>query len=114
MSITKILADKDTPASEKLERVAEIVSSARAAYGNEDATIASPMINTTQGNMNFNHLEDDAKVAILRGEVASIKAKAVEFVEQREGASFNRKIEELLATNGMFTNVSSGTKFEYI
>lgn len=114
MSITKILAEKDVEADAKLARVAEVVAAARAAYGNEDAKIEAPMVNTVHGQMNFNHLEDDAKVAMLRGEVQLIKAQAVEFVEQRPGASMNKKIEELLATNGLFVNISSGTKFEYI
>ena len=114
MSITKILSEEKTPASEKLERVADVVAGARANYGNTDVEIASPMVNTTHGSMNFNHLEDESKVEMLRGEVQRIKAQAIEYVEQREGASLNRKIEELLATNGMFVNISAGTKFEYI
>lgn len=114
MSITKILSEEKTPASEKLERVAEVVASARAAYGNEDIAIEAPMIDTVNGRMNFNHLEDDAKVSLLRSQVQMIKAQAVEFTEECEGASMNRKIEELLATHGMFVNISAGTKFEYI
>lgn len=114
MSITKILTEEKTPASDKLKRVAEIVAGAREAYGNVKAEIEAPMVHTTNGDMNFNHLEDEAKVAILRNEVSSIKAQAVEFVENTEGANMNRKIEQLLATHGMFVNISAGTKFEYI
>ncbi len=114
MSITKILSEKDTTAAEKLERVAEIVAKARDNYGNDSEDVKSPMVNTTHGSMNFNHLEDEAKVDILKSEVQGIKAQAVEFAEQREGVNFNKKIEELIATNGMFVNISSGTKFEYI
>jgi uncharacterized small protein (DUF1192 family) len=107
MSITKVLTDKDTAPADKLERVAEIVAQAREAYGNADAEISAPMINTV-------HLEDEAKVALLRDEVARIKARAVEMATQTPGANMNRKIEELLATNGMFVNIAAGTKFEYI
>ncbi len=114
MSITKILSEKEMDPAAKLERVSEIVAKARDNYGNSDETIQSPMVNTTHGSMNFNHVEDEAKVSILLREVQSIKAQAVEFAEQREGVNFNKKIEELIATNGMFVNISSGTKFEYI
>jgi hypothetical protein len=114
MSITKVLTDKDTAPADKLERVAEIVAQAREAYGNADAEISAPMINTVHGEMNFVHLEDEAKVALLRDEVARIKARAVEMATQTPGANMNRKIEELLATNGMFVNIAAGTKFEYI
>ncbi len=113
-SITKILAEKDVSAADKLQRVAEVVAAAREAYGNSDAEIAAPMVSTTHGSMNFNHLEDDSKVELLKGEIQSIKAQVVEFVENNEGASFTRKTEELLATHGMFVNISAGTKFEYI
>ena len=114
MSITKILSDKDLDSSVKLERVAEIVAKARETYGNVDVEITSPMVETTMGRMNFVHLEDVAKVELLRNEVLKIKAKAVEFNEQCPGANINRKLEELIATNGMLVNVSAGTKFEYI
>lgn len=114
MSITKILAEEKTSAEDKLERVAEIVGAARKAYDNEDSVIDSPMVGTAHGSMNFNHLEADSKVALLRGEVQAIKAQAVEFVECNPGANMNKRIEELLATHGMFVNISAGTKFNYI
>lgn len=114
MSITKILSEKDVAAADKLQKVADIVATARANYGNEDDEIKSPMVDTTHGRMNFNHLEDDSKVELLKGEVQKIKAQAVEYAEQREGVNFNKKIEELIATHAMFVNISSGTKFEYI
>ena len=114
MSITKILSNKDASAEEKLERVAEIVAQARSAYGNEDAVITVPRAYTTNGDMPFDLLDDDSKVALLSGEVAAVKSAAVEFSEQNTGVNLNKKIEELLATIGLFTNISAGTKFEYI
>jgi len=114
MSITKILHEKETPADAKLNRVAEVVSAARQAYGNEANEIASPMVNTSNGTMSFVHLDEDSKVAYLKGEVASLKAKAVEYHESHPGTNLNKKIEELVATNGAFCNIAAGTKFEYI
>ena len=114
MSITKILSNKDASAEEKLERVAEIVAQAQSAYGNEDAVITVPRAYTTNGDMPFDMLDDESKVVLLSSEVASIKASAIEFSEQNTGVNLNRKIEELIATNGLFTNIDAGTKFEYI
>lgn len=114
MSITKILGNKDTSASEKLEEVAAVVAGAREAYGNTDKDIEPSVLNTAHGTMSFVHLEDDSKVEHLRGEVQRIKAQAIEFCQNNDGTELNRKIEELLATNGMFANIAAGTKFEYI
>jgi hypothetical protein len=114
MSITKILSEKDTPAVEKLERVAEIIAKARDNYQNGDAKLPCPDCNTAHGAMAFNMLDDDAKVELLKGEVGRIKAAAVEYARNNDGANLNKKIEELLATNGYFCNLGCGTKFEYI
>ncbi len=114
MSITKILSEEKTSAEEKLNRIGEIIAQARSAYGNEDAEIDSPKVTTINGEMSFVHLDDSTKVYVLSSEVAKIKCAAVEFVEQNPGANINKKIEELISVNGMFTNISAGTKFEYI
>lgn len=114
MSITKILSDEKTSATEKLEKIVEVVAAARKAYGNEDAEIESPMVNTVHGQMRFNHLEDDSKVEVIRGTVSRLKVEAVEFAEQTPGGNVNKKIEELLATSPIMANVSQGTKFEYL
>lgn len=114
MSLTAILSNEKTAVAEKLEAVAETVAKARAAYGNEDAEIAAPMVNTAYGAMRFTNLEDDAKLEIIRDTVMRIKVQAVEFGETREGANVNRKIEELLATSSIMVNVGEGSKFEYL
>jgi len=114
MSITKILSDKETTDEAKLEAVASITAGARENYGNGEEEIAVPRCGTVNGSMPFTMLDADGKVAMLRTEVARVKAAAVEFAEQNAGVNLNKKIEELLATNGMFCNISAGTKFEYI
>lgn len=114
MSITKILNDEKMADDDKLSAIAETVAAARAAYGNEDVEIAVPAVNTVHGSMPFDMLEDDAKVSVLRSRVGALKAEAVEYAAQNPGVNLNKKIEELLATNSMFTNISAGTKFEYI
>ena len=114
MSLTKILSEKKADAEDQLLRVAEIVSSARKAYGNEEAEIEAPMVATTHGTMSFVHLDAESRVETLRGQVGLIKAAAVEFVECNPGASMDKQIEELLAINPFFTSVGNGTKFAYI
>lgn len=114
MSITKILGNKETAAEDKLADVAAVVAGARENYGNTDADIAVPTLNTVNGSMPFNLLDDDSKVAALIAEVGRLKAAAVEYHTQNPGTNLNRKIEELLAVNGMFANIDAGTKFEYI
>ena len=44
----------------------------------------------------------------------SMKATAVAFVEDNPGTVLNKKVQELLAINPFFANVSSGTEFEYL
>jgi hypothetical protein len=114
MSITKILTDEKSTAEDKLADVANIVAGAREAYGNSSESVTTPRANTTHGSMPFDMLDADSKVEVLRGEVARIKATAIEFTEQREGANLNKKIEELIATNGYFCNIAAGKKFDYI
>ena len=114
MSLTAILTNKDLTPAEKLTQVTDIVGGARKAYGNSDATIEAPMTDTTEGRMSFVHLEAEGKVQLLRKQVSLIKAVAVEFVEQNPGASMDRKIEELVATNAYLVNVGNSTEFNYI
>ena len=114
MSITKVLTDEKMSAEDKLQAVAETVAGAREKYGNDKVEIAVPRVQTATGSMPFNMLEDEGKVAVLRSEVALIKTAAIEASEQTEGVVINKKIEELIATNGFFANVAPGTKFEYI
>ena len=114
MSITAILSDKELTPAKKLDQTAKLVAAARKAYGNEDAAIAAPMVNTANGSMRFNMLDADSKVELLKGEVAALKARAVEAHEHGEGVNLNKKIEELLATNAKFVNIDPGVKFDYI
>jgi hypothetical protein len=114
MSITKILATKDADAESQIAQIAEVVSKAREAYGNQDAEIAAPLVNTSNGRMSFVHLDAPSQIETLRGEIAVIKCQAIEFIECCPGANLNKKVVELLATNAFFTNIGNTTKFEYI
>ena len=114
MSITSILNDKELSNSQKLNQVAEIVASARNNYGNAEVKIDPRDIHTVHGIVSFEHLEDEAKVQLLRDETYALKAEAIELSREVSGINVNKKIEELISTSDVFTNISSGTKFEYI
>jgi hypothetical protein len=114
MSITKILSNEKTTADEKIEDIALTVAKARASYGNEEAVIEDPLVNTHQGQMRFSNLENDSKLVYAKNEVSKIKVKACEAVEQNTGVNVNRRVEELIAINPILVNLGSGTKFEYL
>jgi len=114
MSITKILSNENSSAEEKIAAIAETVAKARASYGNEEAVIDDPFVSTTYGEMRFSNLEDDSKLSFIRNEVMKIKVSACEATEQKQGVNVGRRVEELIATNPILVNMSSGTKFEYL
>lgn len=114
MSITKILAQKDVEAADKLAQVQEIVAEARKAYGNVDAEIKDVKVNTAYGYMNFSNLEAEGQVEILRDQAMKIKAQATQYVEDNEGTVIGQKVKELLAVNPFFNNVSTEAGYDYL
>ena len=114
MSISEILNNKDADAGEQLIAVAKVVAGAREAYGNTGEDIGVPDVDTAHGAMAFDMLDADSKVHVLKSEVVAVKAAAVEYCRNNPGTVINKKIEELLATNGLFANIAPGTKFDYI
>lgn len=114
MTIIKLLTKKDATAEDTLEAVADIVAGAREAYGNAKVKIADPKIETTHGLLAFSHIENDAKVEVLKNQALRMKSIAVEYVENNPGSVLNKKVEELLATNPFFVNVSTESEFAYL
>ena len=114
MSIIKILNDKNESSEAKLAAVKEIVAEARSKYGNEDATIPTTAVNTIYGSVDFEHLEDDSKVEVIKGEVQKIKTLAVEASKTTAGTNINKEIEKLIATNSFLNNVVAKAKFDYL
>lgn len=114
MSISKILACKKTESADKLDKVAEIVKACRVSYGNDGVEIKDVKVNTSHGNLPFSNLEDDSKVELLMNEALNIKATAIAAVEDNTGMVLNKKVEELIATNPLFANVTSETGFDVL
>lgn len=114
MSIIKVLNDKNTSSEDKLQAIAEVVASARAAYGNQGTEIPSTSVNTTYGAVDFENLEDDSKVELIKGEVMRIKVIAVEAAKATPGTNVNKEIEKLIAVNSFLNNIVAKTKFDYL
>ena len=114
MSITKVLSDKTTSAESKLTEVAKMIAGIRETYGNTDLEILTPKVNGTHGRVSFTNLEDNSKVEVLLNQALAIKSKALAFVEENKGSVLNKKVQELLAINPFFANVSAGTEFELL
>ena len=114
MSITNILSDDALSASEKLAQVSKLVSRVREDYGNEELTVSSPDVNTTEGMMSFSHLTPESKVYILSREVQRIRTIAVEYSRNTEGGIISKKVEELVATSPMLCNIENTDDFSYI
>jgi len=114
MSISKILADKDLTNEDKLSRVKEIVETIRNAYGNTEVEIEDVKVNTTNGAIPFSHLEADSKVELLKNETANIKVAALSEVEMNPAIVLNKRVEEMVATNNYFANISTESDFEYL
>lgn len=114
MSITQILADKNVESEEKLTKVAEIVTKLRSSYGNSETAIKDVKVNTTHGALPFSNLQSDAKVELLMNEALNIKTVAIAAIEDNPGMVLNKKVEELIATNPLFANVTSDTGFDVL
>jgi len=116
MNMLEVLnADKkDIASKDKLEKIGVIIASARKAYGNEGAEIASPDIETVDGTVPLVHLSDDTKVGLAVGVLSEIKLLAVEATRQNEGVNINKKIEELIATSDILANISEVVEYNYI
>ncbi len=112
--ITQILAEKDVPATEKLEAVKEIVAAAREKYSNTDVEIEDVKVNTAYGAMPFSALEPEGQVQLLAAEAAKIKAAAVSYVEMNPGTVINQKVTELLAINPLFANVTTESGYDFL
>ena len=114
MSITKILASKEASDEDKLKSIAEIIAGVRESYGNADVEILPVKVNTPHGFLPFINLEDDSKIEVLKNQAMAIKAAAITFVEENQGTVLNKRVQELLAINPFFANVSAGTQFELL
>lgn len=113
MTFNEILTNKDSVASEKLKQLVELVYDIREAYGNTEAEIDIPYVNTPDGMVSLTYLDDESKVALAGQSVRAASIEAVEICEATQGAVLDKEIEGLIATDPILCNLtaSSGSKY---
>lgn len=114
LTLTQILNQEKPVASEQLTAITAIINTARKAYGNADAEVATPKVNTTEGMVDLKYASAKDKVALVRREVSTIRAKAIETVEATEGAQLDKEIERLLSINPILVNLAAESESAYI
>ena len=107
MNLTQIFESEELSDKDKLGKITEIITSARNAYGNSEADITLPAVNTVDGLTDLNMLSSESRVVIAQSEVSTIKVIASEFVKCVEGANYAKKVEELIATNPVLAHITS-------
>ena len=112
-TITQILKS-DASAEAKLQDLQKIITTARKAYGNTDAEVSVPEVNTADGVVKLTYLDDDSKLAIVERIIRQITICAVETVESTEGMVLDREIERLIATDPILCNLAATSGSAYI
>jgi len=114
MKLTDIFTTEELTEQECIEELVKVVNKARLKYGNTDAEITEPEINTVNGIQDLSMLSNESKLELAESEVNNIKTVAVEFTKSYEGAILDRKIEELIAISPLLANIAKTVDSEYI
>lgn len=114
MGLREILQDKDTSAAAKLEEVSKIVTACREAYGNTEAEIAVPKVNTASGIQSLSMVDDEGKVGLAKAEIGKISTYVAEIVEATAGAVFDSEFAANVAMNPVLTNLGASTGSKYL
>jgi len=115
MKLTQIFTpNKDISSADRLEALVAIVKKAKAAYGNTDVAITTPLMQTAGGLQDMKMLSVGDKLAIAASEFQNIKKVAVEYGNSYEGASMDKKIEELLAISPVLSNIAEVIESDYL
>jgi hypothetical protein len=110
MSITEVLRSKAEPA-DKLASVVEIVKSVRESYGNTEAKITMPEVNTATGFLPLSALSDESKVEMASAAVNDILQEVIEIDNCNEGANTAKVAESMIATNPILVNLGEKVSF---
>lgn len=114
MGLQEILNNEKLSDAKKVKAIAKVVAAAREAYGNEDADITAPEINTINGLEDLNMLCNESKLAIAESEITNIRVVAVEYTKAFEGAVLDKKVEELIAISPVLANITATVKSAYL
>ena len=113
MTFTQILIDEDTSDETKLAKVSELITDIRKTYGNSDVVLKVPEVNTADGLKPITLLTTKDRLALAERVIRTIATDAYEDVQQTEGVSFDRRVEEYVAINHILSNLqtSNGSKY---
>lgn len=113
MTFTEIFAS-DTPTTEKLYQISNLVATIRGEYGNRDIAIDIPEVNTADGVMKLTYVSNEDKLALAEGEFKTIIATTAEIVEETRGAVFDKVLVHYVATSPILCNITASTGSQYI
>lgn len=114
MKLTEIFTNEDLAAEEQVKQIEEVVARARVNYGNTEAEITPPEVNTINGIEDIEVLSDNDRVVIAESEVQNIITVSREYCKAFEGAVLDRKIEELLAISPVLNNLGLKVESSYV
>ena len=112
MKVTKIISLKKS--GKVLEEVANLVKVARKVYGNGDAEITVPSVNTVNGCTNIKYLSTNDKAAVAKKELQSILAEINSADAEVEGLSADYELIGAVATNAVLVNLSASLNSKLI
>lgn len=116
LTLTEIInaPKKVLDASEKVVAIAKKVEQARKVYGNTDAEITAPEVNTCEGAVDLAFLDAADKVAVAGSEIRKIRVQAIETTKQTEGSVLDAEVVRLIAVNPVLCNITAATESAYI
>ena len=116
MTFTEIFAAtaEEMTMDQKLSELNTLVATARKAYGNEEASIAEPEVNTVDGLRKISYLSAEGKVACASTAFNAIKNIAIEAHATTEGMQLDKEIESLIACDPTLCNLSASVKSAYL
>jgi len=112
MRITDIIALKKS--SKVLKEVAELVKTARKVYGNKDAEITVPGVNTTAGCTSIKYLSADDRAAVAKQELRGIITQINNMDASIEGVVPDYEVIALVSTNAVLCNLDTSISSKLI
>ena len=113
MTLTEIL-QSEASSTEKLSQLADVVETARKAYGNTEVEVETPYIPTLDGMVCMKYLDSDSKLALAERTIRIITIEALEACEANPALVLDREIERLIAADPILCNLLSSSGSKYI
>lgn len=115
MKLTQIFdTSTDVDTDKRFDALVAIVSKAREAYGNTDVAITAPLANSAEGLQDLAMLTKKDKLAVAASAFRTIKANAVADSNAAEGVQLDKRLEEYIAINPVFANITDTVESDYL